>query len=49
MLFLDLNPMKVFKVQKVYLEERKGAITYGFDNIEENGAFAHHEQMLHFP
>ena len=49
MLFLDSSPMKASDEKDEYLMETKIQILNGFENIVENGAFAHYEQMLHVP
>ena len=49
MLFLDSSEMKASAQKDECLMETKMPILNGFKNIVENGAFAHYEQMLHFP
>ena len=41
--------MKASDEKDEYLIETKMPIFNGFENIVENGAFAHNEQMLRFP
>ena len=41
--------MKASDEYNEYLMETNIPILNGFENIVENVAFAHHEQMLHFP
>ena len=49
MLFLDLSARKASDEKEENLMERKMPELKCFEYIEENGAFAPNEQMLHFP